>query len=105
MTRFYCKFLAESKDEINLKIGQYLPKLSTNNIVGLFQLKMFMTADRHIMTLGEPCNVIIGINKVYQRATCCRAINFVFAPTPTFRRKFTQNAVKHFNSINCLHCE
>jgi len=36
MTGFYCKCLAESKDGRILKIGQHLPKLWTNNIVGLY---------------------------------------------------------------------
>ena len=33
---FYCKFLAESKGERILKIGQHLEKLRTKYIVGLF---------------------------------------------------------------------
>jgi len=33
---FYCKFFAESKDEKILKIGEQMPKLLTNNIVGVF---------------------------------------------------------------------
>jgi len=33
MTRFYCKFLAESKDVRILKIGQHMPKLLANNFI------------------------------------------------------------------------
>ena len=36
MTRFHCKFPAESNGERILKIGQHLLKLWTNNIIGLF---------------------------------------------------------------------
>jgi len=40
--RLNCKFLAESKLGRILKIGQRLPKLSTNNIVNVFTHSAFI---------------------------------------------------------------